>query len=325
MTEPLISVRDLKVHFPVRKGLLGRTTEHVRAVDGVSFDLHTGETVAIVGESGSGKSTTGYAVMGMQEPTFGQILIGGRDRAEMTAAERKATSRRLQIVFQDPASALNPRMTAGNSIAEPLEIHGIGTAKDRKARVAGLLDLVGLPRTSSDRLPREFSGGQKQRVVIARALALDPEVVICDEVVSALDVSIQSQILNLLMELQDRLGLAYLFISHDLSVVRHMADEVLVMYLGRPVEIAPKAQIFDSPAHPYTKALLSATPVADPTRAKDRIQLAGELPSPLAIPPGCAFHPRCWRAQADCRARIPPLEGGAHRFACFHPLSQERG
>ena len=260
MTSPIVSVRDLKVHFPVRKGLLGKAADHVRAVDGVSFDLYPGQTIAIVGESGSGKSTTGYAVMGMQEPTSGQIFIEGQDRAGMSTAERHAASRRMQIVFQDPASALNPRMQVGDSIAEPLEIHGIGTRKDRAKRVAELMDLVGLPQSARDRLPREFSGGQKQRIVIARALALDPAVVVCDEAVSALDVSIQSQILNLLMELQKRLGLAYLFISHDLSVVRHISDEIVVMQRGQVVESGPTDDIFTNPQHIYTRTLLAAVP-----------------------------------------------------------------
>lgn len=260
MTAPIVSVRDLKVHFPVRKGLLGKPADHVRAVDGVSFDLFPGRTLAIVGESGSGKSTTGYAVMGMQEPTSGQVLIEGRDRATMNAGDRHVATRRLQIIFQDPASALNPRMPVADSIAEPLEIHGIGTRRERAARVAALLDLVGLPPSAATRLPREFSGGQKQRIVIARALALDPDVVVCDEAVSALDVSIQSQILNLLMDLQARLGLAYLFISHDLSVVRHISDEIMVMQGGKVVETGATDDIFAKPQAQYTRTLLSAVP-----------------------------------------------------------------
>lgn len=260
MSHPIVSVRNLKVHFPIRSGILGRVTDHVRAVDGVSFDLMPGKTVAIVGESGSGKSTTGYAVMGMQDPTEGQILIDGQDRATMQPAARMATMRRLQIIFQDPASALNPRMSAADSIAEPLQIHRTGTARDRRARVRHLLDLVGLPRSAEDKLPREFSGGQKQRIVIARALALDPQAVICDEAVSALDVSIQSQILNLLLDLQSRLGLAYIFISHDLSVVRHIADDILVMRAGQVVEQGPTDEIFRHCTHDYTRQLLAAVP-----------------------------------------------------------------
>lgn len=260
MTDPLVSVRDLTVHFPVRKGLFGKPAEVVKAVDGISFDLYPGRTLALVGESGCGKSTTGYAVMGMETPTAGQVIVGGRDRATMGAAERHALTRRMQIVFQDPASALNPRMRVGAAIAEPLEIHGIGTRASRAARVRDLLDLVGLPTTAADRLPRAFSGGQRQRIVIARALALEPRVIVCDEAVSALDVSIQSQILNLLMALQRDLGLAYLFISHDLSVVRHIADDVAVMYFGKIVETGPVDDVFSSPAHDYTRTLLRAVP-----------------------------------------------------------------
>lgn len=260
MTEPLVSVRDLKVHFPVRGGIMSRVTDYVRAVDGVSFDLMAGETIAIVGESGSGKSTTGYAVMGMQQPTEGRVLISGRDRAEMSPRERLEAMRQLQIVFQDPASALNPRMSAADSIAEPLQIHRIGTARSRRDRVRELLDLVGLPSSAAEKLPREFSGGQKQRIVIARALALNPQAIICDEAVSALDVSIQSQILNLLLELQGRLELAYIFISHDLSVVRHIADEILVMRAGKVVEHASTDDIFNAPRQEYTRQLLAAVP-----------------------------------------------------------------
>jgi len=259
-SHPLVLVEDLAVHFPVRRGLFGRAGEVVKAVDGVSFALARGRTLALVGESGSGKSTTGYAVMGMERPTGGRVLIDGLDRAAMTEAQRREATRRLQIVFQDPSSALNPRMRVGDCIAEPLRIHGIGTRASRAERVAELLDLVGLPAGAAGRLPREFSGGQRQRIVIARALALEPEAIVCDEAVSALDVSIQSQILNLLLELQARLGLAYLFISHDLSVVRHVADEVAVMRQGRVVEAGPVDSVFAAPADPYTRALLAAVP-----------------------------------------------------------------
>jgi oligopeptide transport system ATP-binding protein len=257
---PLVLVEDLRVHFPVRKGLLGRASEVVKAVDGVSFALARGRTLALVGESGSGKSTTGYAVMGMERPTGGRVVIDGIDRAAMTQAQAREATRRMQIVFQDPASALNPRMRVGDCIAEPLRIHGIGTRASRAERVAELLELVGLSPGAATRLPRDFSGGQRQRIVIARALALEPEVIVCDEAVSALDVSIQSQILNLLLALQERLGLAYLFISHDLSVVRHIADEVAVMQHGRIVESGPVDTVFAAPADPYTRALIEAVP-----------------------------------------------------------------
>jgi peptide/nickel transport system ATP-binding protein/oligopeptide transport system ATP-binding protein len=260
MTDPLVRVRDLAVHFPVRKGLFGKPAEVVKAVDGISFDLHAGRTLALVGESGCGKSTTGYAVMGMETPTSGRVIVEGRDRAEMSPAERHALTGRMQIVFQDPASALNPRMRVGEAIAEPLVIHGIGTRASRAARVRELLELVGLSAAAAERLPRAFSGGQRQRIVIARALALEPRVIVCDEAVSALDVSIQSQILNLLMRLQQDFGLSYLFISHDLSVVRHIADEVAVMYFGKIVETGPVDDIFGDPQHAYTRTLLAAVP-----------------------------------------------------------------
>lgn len=262
-TPPLVRARDLAVHFPIRKGLWNRVSDHVRAVDGVSFDIRRGQTLAIVGESGSGKSTTGYAVMGMEAPTAGQILIDGQDRAAMTPVERRATMRRLQIIFQDPSSALNPRMRVAECIAEPLQIHRIGTPASRAARVRELAGLVGLPIRALERLPRDFSGGQKQRIVIARALALEPELIVCDEPVSALDVSIQSQILNLLLELQQRLGLAYLFISHDLSVVRHIADDILVMQRGAVVESGSAETIFTRPSAAYTQHLLAAVPRLD--------------------------------------------------------------
>ena len=258
--EPLVQVRDLKVHFPVRRGFLGRPGDPVKAVDGISFDLFAGETLAIVGESGSGKSTTGYAILGMEQPTSGTIMIAGQDRAGMNAADRRAITRRVQIVFQDPASALNPRMSIGDSITEPLQIHGIGSAKSRHDKAAELLALVGLQPNAANRLPGAFSGGQRQRVVIARALALDPDVIVCDEAVSALDVSIQSQILNLLLQLQGDLGLAYLFISHDLSVVHHIADRIAVMQAGVIVEQGTVEAIFDNPQSEYTRQLLDAVP-----------------------------------------------------------------
>jgi peptide/nickel transport system ATP-binding protein/oligopeptide transport system ATP-binding protein len=258
--EPLVQVRDLKVHFPVRRGFLGRHGDPVKAVDGISFDLFAGETLAIVGESGSGKSTTGYAILGMEQPTSGTIMIAGQDRAGMNATDRRAITRRVQIVFQDPASALNPRMSIGDSITEPLQIHGIGSAKSRRDKAAELLALVGLQPNAANRLPGAFSGGQRQRVVIARALALDPDVIVCDEAVSALDVSIQSQILNLLLQLQGDLGLAYLFISHDLSVVHHIADRIAVMQAGVIVEQGTVEAIFDNPQSEYTRQLLDAVP-----------------------------------------------------------------
>jgi peptide/nickel transport system ATP-binding protein/oligopeptide transport system ATP-binding protein len=256
----LVEVRDLEVHFPIKKGLFGRPAAFTRAVDGVSFTIERGRTLALVGESGSGKSTTGYAVLGMETPTGGQVLIDGVDRAAMDAAQLRETRRRLQIVFQDPASALNPRMRVGDCIAEPLVIHARMRAAERRERVRELLELVGLPAGSADRLPGSFSGGQRQRIVIARALALRPDLIVCDEAVAALDVSIQSQILNLLIDLQSELGLTYLFISHDLSVVRHISDAVAVMNAGKIIEYGGVDDVFERPQHEYTKTLLAAVP-----------------------------------------------------------------
>ena len=315
---PLLEVRDLKVHFPIRAGLLGRPTGWVRAVDGVSFAIRRGETLALVGESGCGKSTTGYAALGMVPATGGTVRVEGRDLATMTAADRRALARRLQIVFQDPASALNPRMRVGDSIAEPLVIHGALGAAQRRARVAELLDLVGLRPEHADRMPDAFSGGQRQRLVIARALALEPSLIVCDEAVSALDVSVQSQVLNLLLDLQQRLGLAYLFISHDLGVVRHLADRVAVMYLGRIVETADTDTLFARPAHPYTRALLSAAPRPEPGPRPARTLLTGDIPSPAAPPPGCRFSTRCPVRRPACAEAEPPLRPLApgHAVAC---------
>jgi peptide/nickel transport system ATP-binding protein/oligopeptide transport system ATP-binding protein len=321
MSEPLLSVRDLKVHFPIRGGLLGKPVGSVKAVDGVSLDIGHGESVALVGESGCGKSTLGAAILGMQKPTSGIVRFDGRDVAHNNAAERHALSRNLQIVFQDPVSALNPKLTIGESIAEPLAIHGVGTAAERRARVAELLDLVGLHPQHAERKPNAFSGGQRQRVVIARALALKPQLLILDEPVSALDVSIRSQILNLLIDLQQKLGLSYLFISHDLSVVRHFADRVAVMYLGHIVELGKIADVFAKPVHPYTEALLSAVPLPDPIaqRNRQRIVLKGDLPSPAHPPKGCKFVTRCPLAQDICRTAHPPLVdvGPAWEAACY--------
>jgi peptide/nickel transport system ATP-binding protein/oligopeptide transport system ATP-binding protein len=315
---PLLEVRDLKVHFPIRAGLLGRPKGWVRAVDGVSFAIRRGETLALVGESGCGKSTTGYAALGMVPTTAGHVLVEGRDLAAIDATERRALARRMQIVFQDPASALNPRMRVGDSIAEPLVIHATMTAAQRRARVAELLDLVGLRPEHADRMPDAFSGGQRQRLVIARALALEPSLIVCDEAVSALDVSVQSQVLNLFLDLQQRLGLAYLFISHDLGVVRHLADRVAVMYLGRIVETADTDTLFARPAHPYTRALLGAAPRPDPGPRPGRTLLVGDIPSPAAPPPGCRFSTRCPLVRPACSAAEPPLErlSAGHWAAC---------
>ncbi|ETX29899.1 ABC transporter ATP-binding protein [Roseivivax isoporae] len=322
MTEPLLDVRDLHVHFPIREGALRRVTRHVRAVDGVSLTVGRGEILGLVGESGCGKSTAGAAVLGMQAPTSGSVRFDGRDVAEMPARE---IARRMSVVFQDPTAALNPRMSIGDSIGEPLAIHRTGSARARADRVAELMSLVGLDRSMAGRRPGALSGGQRQRVVIARALALDPDLVVLDEAVSALDVSIQSQILNLLLDLQARLNLSYLFISHDLSVIRHVTDRVAVMYLGRIVEEAAAEDLFAAPRHPYTAALLSAVPRPEPGRRSGRVVLPGDAGADMTG--GCRFAPRCPVARPDCRDNDPALVGGAHRAACFYPdeLSPDPG
>ncbi|WP_320199650.1 ABC transporter ATP-binding protein [Agrobacterium sp. rho-13.3] len=329
MTEPLLSLSNLKVHFPIRGGLLGRPVGFVKAVDGIDLDIGHGESVALVGESGCGKSTLGSAILGMTKPSSGNILFEGKPIVHGQASTMRALSRDVQIVFQDPVSALNPKLTIGESIAEPLAIHGVGDAAARKERVAELLGLVGLHAQHADRKPNAFSGGQRQRIVIARALALNPKLLILDEPVSALDVSIRSQILNLLLDLQKRFGLSYLFISHDLSVVRHFADRVAVMYLGHLVETGRTDDVFARPVHPYTEALLSAVPLPDPVaqRQRKRIVLKGDLPSPANPPKGCKFVTRCPVSEALCHEAHPPLvvTGEGHKTAChiraplYHP------
>ena len=321
MTGPLLSVRDLRVHFPIRGGFLGRPVGWLKAVDGVDLDIAPGESLALVGESGCGKSTLGATILGMQRATSGRIIFEGEDVTSDASVRRADLSRDIQIVFQDPVSALNPKLTIGESIAEPLIIHGIGTREERRQRVGELLELVGLNPGHADRKPNAFSGGQRQRIVIARAIVLQPKLLILDEPVSALDVSIRSQILNLLLELQQRLGLAYLFISHDLSVVRHFADRVAVMYLGRIAETGSTAEVFAKPVHPYTEALLSAVPLPDPKaqRRRQRIILQGDLPSPANPPSGCRFSTRCPIVAPICRTASPELEAiqpGGHSAAC---------
>ena len=315
----LLEITDLKVHFPVRTGRFGGGKDVVKAVDGVSLIINANETLAVVGESGCGKTTIGNAVLGLAPVTAGRITFEGRDLSTLTSSERRHVWREMQVVFQDPVSALNPRRTIAESIAEPLVIHDHPKAQIA-ARVDELMGLVGLNSDQRDRRPGALSGGQRQRVVIARALALNPKLVICDEPVSALDVSIQSQILNLLMRLQRELGLSYLFIAHDLSVVRHIADRVAVMYLGLVVEEGPAAQVFANPVHPYTEALLSAIPVPDPTlRGKRKgIVLQGDLPSPLDPPKGCPFVTRCPLAEETCKDVRPPLVevSPAHHIRC---------
>ncbi|WP_089177064.1 oligopeptide/dipeptide ABC transporter ATP-binding protein [Bosea sp. AS-1] len=324
MSEPLLQVRDLKVHFPLRSGV-GTPGGVVKAVDGVSFDLRPGRTLALVGESGCGKSTTAYAIVGLERATEGSIHFDGRDITALRAHERAALAQDIQIVFQDPSSALDPKMSIADSIAEPLAIAGRGRA-ERKGRVAELLDRVGLSKALSERLPSALSGGQRQRVVIARALALSPRLLVLDEPVSALDVSIRSQVLNLLLELQRDLGLSYLFISHDLSVVRHVADEAMVLYLGTVAERGPVDALFAKPQHPYTRALLSAIPLPDPRaqRQREKIILSGDLPSPLSPPTGCPFVTRCPERIDVCSTRRFPLAPGhtGTAAACVHVDAQ---
>jgi oligopeptide transport system ATP-binding protein len=318
---PLLRVEDLRVHFPVKGGLLGgRTTATVRAVDGVSFSINRGETFSIVGESGCGKSTTAMAVLRMQAIDGGRIVFDGQDIGGIGGSRLKSVRRRMQTVFQDPYSSLNPRMKVGDIIAEPLEVHGVGGARSRGAKVAELMALCGLLPDMADRYPHEFSGGQRQRISIARALALEPELVVCDEAVSALDVSIRAQILNLLMDLQRKLGLAYLFISHDLTVVRHISDRIGVMYLGKLVEVAEAQALFADPRHPYTRALLAAAPTLELDAAQSPAALVqGEQPSARNPPPGCRFHPRCPFAFEPCSQQEPVLAAiDAGRSAACH-------
>ena len=321
MNDPLLSVSDLTVHFPVTRGVvIQKQIGSVKAVDGVTFELRRGETFGLVGESGCGKSTTALAILRMLEATAGRILFEGRDITKLGASEMRPIRRRIQMVYQDPFGSLNPRMRARDIIGEPLVVHGL--AGDRPAyrkRVRELIDLVGLLPDMADRYPHEFSGGQRQRIGIARALALEPSLVICDEPVSALDVSIQAQVVNLLMDLQEELGLTYLFIAHDLAVVRHISDRIGVMYLGRLVEVATRDELFDNPRHPYTQALLAAVPIPDPVREAEREHqlIVGEVPSVQNPPPGCRFHTRCPQAIARCATDEPTLQpAGGASVAC---------
>ena len=318
---PLLSVRDLTKHFPIRRGLLRRTVGAVRAVDGVSFDVARGETLAVVGESGCGKTTTGRSILRLIEPTGGSIHFDGVDVRSLDRRALRGLRRQMQIIFQDPFSSLNPRMSIGAIVREGLTIHRLAEGAAADARVRQLLQEVGLRPQYASRYPHEFSGGQRQRVGIARALSVEPHFIVCDEPVSALDVSVQAQVINLLQDLQRDRGLTYLFIAHDLSVVEHIADRVAVMYLGKIVELAAAADLYREPLMPYTQALLSAVPVPDPTRKRSRIVLTGDVPSPANPPPGCVFHPRCHHPQRDaaCERIVPPLEEKApgHWVACI--------
>ena len=314
---PLLRVGDLSKHF-VSGGGLFSSARAVRAVDGVSFEIANGETLGLVGESGCGKTTLGRMVLRLIEPTEGSVEFDGRDLLQLDARQTRAMRRDMQIIFQDPMSSLNPTMAVGELIVEPLVIHGIGDRLSRERRLRELLDLVGLASHHAGRFPHEFSGGQRQRICIARALALQPRFIVCDEAASALDVSIQAQILNLLKDLKEEFGLTYLFISHDLGVIRHISDRVAVMYLGKLVEVAPKTAIFGQPRHPYTRALLDAVPGRSGTRGRGSL-LKGDLPSPANPPPGCRFHTRCPMAQPICREREPPLRDvGERRLSACH-------
>jgi oligopeptide/dipeptide ABC transporter ATP-binding protein len=314
---PVLEVRGLKKHFAVRRGML--TSAKVYAVDGVSFSIKAGETLGLVGESGCGKSTAGKLILKLIEPTAGEILLDGVRIDELSRGSMRVHRQELQVVFQDPYSSLNPRMRAKDIVAEPMTNFARGSKSEIEAQVATLFEKVGLRRDQMIRFPHEFSGGQRQRLVIARALALRPKLIVCDEAVSALDVSVQAQVINLLADLQRDFGVAYLFIAHDLAVVEHISHRVAVMYLGRVVELAEKRSLFASPQHPYTEALLSAVPVPDPDAKPKRIILQGEIPSPMRPPPGCHFHTRCPYAEARCRTETPPMrEVGPGHFAACH-------
>jgi oligopeptide transport system ATP-binding protein len=318
---PLLEVRNLVKHFPVGGGLFGGAPGLVRAVDGVSFQIRRGETLGLVGESGCGKTTTGRCILQLERPTSGQVIFEGRDLTTLSEEELRPVRKRMQVIFQDPYSSLNPRMTVGQIIAEPLAVHGLVTGRaGREARVRELLTHVGLLPQHARRFPHQLSGGQRQRVGIARALAMEPALIVCDEPVSALDVSIQAQIVNLLEDLQREFGLTYLFVAHDLSVVRHISDRVVVMYLGKVVEIADRQALYEDPLHPYTRALLSAVPIPDPEveARREHSVLRGEVPSPLNPPTGCVFHPRCPVAVDRCRVDVPELREvkAGHWAAC---------
>jgi oligopeptide/dipeptide ABC transporter ATP-binding protein len=304
----MLEVKNLKVHFPVQHGLFSGVRQHVKAVDDVSFSIGPGETLGLVGESGCGKTTLGRAIVKLVEPTAGSVWLEGEDIARLTGAELRARRRKFQMIFQDPYNSLDPRMTVGGIIGEALDIHRLARGRvERNGRIEALLKSVGLDATHTQRYPHEFSGGQRQRIGIARALAVEPKLIVCDEPVSALDVSVQAQIINLLQDLQRERGVAYLFVAHDLAVVEHISQRVMVMYLGKIVEMGGTKAVVQTPRHPYTQALISAVPQIDPTAPRKRIVLAGEMPSPIDPPSGCPFHPRCPLAEARCRSEPPAL------------------
>lgn len=318
--EILVRVEDLKVYFPILKGVFQRKTGDVKAVDGVSFEIFRGETLGLVGESGCGKTTTGRAILQIYRPTKGKVFLEGKELTALRKRDLQPLRRRMQMIFQDPYASLNPRLTAGQIVSEPLEIHRLAKGKEKQARVAELFKLVGLLPDLIYRYPHEFSGGQRQRIGLARALALEPEFIVCDEPIAALDVSIQAQVINLLYDLQERLNLTYLFIAHDLSMVRHMSDRIAVMYLGKIVELTESNELYNMPLHPYTQALLSAVPIPDPDleEQRQRIILKGDIPSPANPPIGCNFHTRCQKVQGICVEEEPVFREikAGHRVAC---------
>ena len=319
MKEKILEVRDIKKYFPIKGGFFQKTVANVKAVDGVSFDVLRGETIGLVGESGCGKSTLGRTIVRLYEPTEGEIIFNGKDISGLKGQELKGLRKQMQLIFQDPYSSLNPRMNVSTIVGEAMLAHGIAKkGVDFEEKLTAVIEKCGLSAYHINRYPHQFSGGQRQRIGIARALALNPEFVVCDEPVSALDVSIQSQVLNLMMDLQEQMGLSYLFISHDLSVVKHISDRIGVMYLGSLVELADKNDLYSSPMHPYTRALLSAIPIADPTKLKVMEPIIGEIPSNVNTPPGCKFHTRCPYAKDICKEMIPPTKevGPRHHVAC---------
>lgn len=317
----MVEVKNLRMYFPITRGLLRRKIGDIKAVDDISFEIRTNETLGLVGESGCGKTTTGRCILRLYKPTSGEIHFAGHDISHMPESKLKPLRAEIGAIFQDPFSSLNPRQTAGSIISDPLKVHHMAKKSEMDDRVAELFKMVGLDPRMTSRVPHEFSGGQRQRIGLARALACEPSLIICDEPISALDVSIQAQMINLLEELQERLGLTYLFIAHDLAVVQHISDRVAVMYLGRIMEISTAEELYDNPLHPYTQALLSAIPLPDPKaeRSRSRIVLKGEVPSPAMPPPGCHFHPRCQLAIKECSEVRPPLRdvGGGHYVACI--------
>lgn len=319
----LLEVNHLKQYFPIKGGFLGRTIDYVKAVDDISFVIHEGETVSVVGESGCGKSTTGRAILRLDEPTAGEMIFNGIDLVSLSRKAMRKKRKEMQMIFQDPYASLNPRQTVSQILEEAMAIQQVAPKRERRERALELMEKVGLSPSHADRYPHEFSGGQRQRIGIARALSVHPKLVICDEAVSALDVSIQAQVLNLLKQLQKEFQLTYLFISHDLGVVRHISDRIIVMYLGKIVEVADKTSLFEHPSHPYTQALLSAIPIPDPDKKKERIMLKGDVPSPINPPSGCRFHTRCLYATERCRQEAPALRTTTmmrenHAAACHH-------